>query len=115
MKINLNNKKFKSQSNSSNGEVSDETIFIYHQQDDMVWAEYSGGQILKGTLIGKIVDNHLEFVYQHINVDQEIMTGKCISHPEINLEGQLILNENWQWTCRDHSKGNSTLIEISTT
>lgn len=112
MNINLNNKKFTSQSNSSNGEVSNDTIFNYHQQEEMIWAEYSGGQILKGNLIGKIIDNHLEFVYQHININQEIMTGKCKSYPEANSSGEIILKEFWQWTCRDQSKGNSILIEI---
>lgn len=46
MKLNLDNKKFKSLSNSENGEVSDSTIFHYHQTDNMIWAEYSGGDII---------------------------------------------------------------------
>ncbi len=36
MKINLNNKKFKSESNTSNGEISGDTIFIYGQDENII-------------------------------------------------------------------------------
>lgn len=99
--------------NTDNGEVSQETIFHYHQEGDIFFADYKGGAILKGQLIGKIVDvEYLEFVYQHLNSDKEIMTGKCKSYPRTNEQGKLILNEYWQWTCKDNSTGTSILIEI---
>jgi len=112
MNVNLNNKKFKSEFNSENGEVSDQTIFSYNQRDNIIWAEYSGGEIIKGSIIGKIVKNYLEFVYQHINQENELMTGNCISYIEQAKNGKVRLNETWQWTCKDNSSGKSTLIEI---
>lgn len=113
MKIDLNNKEFKSLRNSSNGEVSSETIFVYKQSGDIIYADYYGGDIIKGHLVGKIVNNeYLEFVYQHINTKKEIMTGKCRSYPGIDKKGKTILKEVWQWTCKDNSCGESTLIEI---
>lgn len=51
--IDLNNKKFVALQNSENGEVSQQTCFHYFQQDKMIWAEYGGGEIAKGFLIGK--------------------------------------------------------------
>jgi len=112
MNINLNNKKFKSEYNSKNGEVSDQTIFSYHQKDTIIWAEYSGGQIIKGNIIGKIIANHLEFVYQHINKENELMTGSCKSQVEKTENGRIRLKEMWQWTCKDNSSGTSILIEM---
>ncbi len=112
MTIDLHNKKFKTEFNSENGEVNTQTIFSYYQEENIVWDTYFGGQIIKGSLVGKIVDNHLEFVYQHINTDGEIMTGKCTSYPETTKENKLRLKEFWQWTCKDNSKGESVLIEI---
>ena len=113
MKINLNNKSFKPLNNSDNGEVSDDTIFCYKQNDDIITATYQGGHILKGQLIGKIFnDNHIEFAYQHINIEKELMTGVCKSYPTINENGKVLLEEFWQWTCKDNSKGQSTIIEI---
>lgn len=110
--INLNDKKFKAVSNSSNGEVGEETYFYYHQDKDIIWAEYQGGDIIRGTLIGKLINNQLEFSYQHINQDREIMTGNCTSIPHILENGKIQLEETWQWTCRDLSSGTSTLVEI---
>ena len=113
MKINLDNKRFKTLSNTDNGEVSLETIFHYRQSDEIITATYQGGSILQGQLIGKIFfDNHLEFSYQHINTNKELMTGFCKSYPTINKEGKIILEEFWQWTCKDNSKGQSTIVEI---
>ncbi|MCC6281881.1 MAG: n-acetylglutamate synthase [Saprospiraceae bacterium] len=111
--LNLDNKSFKSQSNSDNGEVSAETIFHYRQTGDVISADYQGGDIIKGHLVGKVIEGkHLEFVYHHINKNMELMTGKCISYPEINPEGKLVLKEYWQWTCKDNSAGESRIVEL---
>lgn len=113
MKIDLDNRKFKMQSNTDNGEVSEDTIFHYKQSEKIIWADYQGGNIVKGNLIGKVVDNkYLDFVYHHINMNGEIMTGVCLSYPEILDTGKMIVKEFWQWTCKDNSKGESILTEI---
>lgn len=111
--MDLNNKYFKSVGNSDNGEVSADTLFHYKQNDEIITASYQGGNILLGQLIGKMFpDKHLEFSYQHINTDKEIMTGFCKSYPEINEEGKIVFKEFWQWTCKDHSQGQSIIVEI---
>lgn len=112
MNVKLHNKKFKALSNSSNGEVSDDTVFHYYQENEVLWAEYSGGGILKGFLIGKVAGNSLEFSYQHLNERLEIMTGKCKSQAGTGADGKIKLIEKWEWTCKDFSKGESVLIEI---
>jgi len=62
-----------------NGEVSEQTLFLYHQNGSLLWAEYSGGDILKGSLIGSVSDNgELDFVYHHMNRDMMIKTGSAI-------------------------------------
>ena len=55
--LNLDDKKFVAVENTANGEVSSQTEFHYHQQGKMIWAEYGGGEILKGFLIGKWIDD----------------------------------------------------------
>jgi len=45
--INYNNKFFKPVSNSENGETSNETVFHYKQEGNILTSEYSGGQIIK--------------------------------------------------------------------
>ena len=113
MKINYDRRVFKSVQNSETGEVSGETTFYYHQKNDFVWAEYSGGEIVFGNLIAKVSENDsLEMRYQHLNKKGELMTGKCVSTPEILENGKIRLNETWQWTSGDLSKGSSVVEEI---
>ncbi len=112
-KINYNNRIFKSVSNSESGEVSSETVFYYFHNLDLVTATYSGGKIVFGQLIAKVLeDDSLEMRYQHINTSGELMTGKCVSTPEILADGKLRLNEKWQWTSGDLSAGESIIEEI---
>ena len=104
---------FMTYTNTDNGEVSTETIFHYHQNGKQLWAEYEGGEIIKGYLIGFVEeDNKLRFSYQHINSNQEIRIGQCQSYPEVLPDGKLMLHESWQWLNGDGSKGNSQLIEV---
>lgn len=98
--------------NTSNGEVNDKTLFTYHQNGNILWADYAGGEISRGNLIG-IVDenNQLDFYYQHINTNNEIRIGRCHSVPEILDNGKIKLFEEWQWLNGDKSKGSSVLVE----
>lgn len=67
-KINYDKRGFRSISNSETGEVSGETRFYYHQQGNVVWAEYKGGGIVFGQLIARVLpDDSLEMRYQHLN------------------------------------------------
>jgi hypothetical protein len=113
MNICYNNRKFSSVQNSGTGEVGSETVFHYHQKDDLVWAEYGGGEIVFGTLIAKCdADGVLDMRYQHLNKTHELMTGVCTSTPEILLDGRIRLYEKWRWTSGDLSTGESVIEEI---
>jgi hypothetical protein len=111
--IDYNNKIFKSVTNTANGEVGNETLFRYKQKDKVVWAEYSGGAIIKGFLIAKVLENNaLDMRYEHINQAGELMTGVCLSIPEILTDERVRLHEKWQWTSGDFSSGESIIEEI---
>ncbi len=109
--LNLNGRKFKSILNAENGEVNSDTIFHYRQKNNIVWATYEGGNILFGTLSGKLEKNILTFTYQHQNIDGAFKTGKCKSTIEV-VNSKIRLKEEWEWTCDDYSKGKSELEEI---
>lgn len=111
--MNYNNKTFRPVSNSDNGETSAETLFKYKQKGAIVTSTYSGGQILEGHLIGLVAsDGTIEMRYHQVNTKGELMTGSCISKPEIMDNGKIRLHETWQWTSGDKSNGNSILEEI---
>jgi mannose-6-phosphate isomerase-like protein (cupin superfamily) len=109
--FNLNGRKFRALSNSDNGEVSSETVFSYRQKGVIVWATYKGGDVLFGTLSGKIEGNKLFFTYQHQNTAGAFMTGQCRTEME-RVNGLIRLNEQWQWTSGDGSQGTSVLEEV---
>lgn len=111
--INYDGRKFVPKINSENGEVNAQTVFLYHQNGNLLWAEYSGGNILKGSLIGSVSDGgELDFVYHHINRDMHVKTGKCHSVPIVKTDGKIELSEQWEWTSGDFSKGASLLVEV---
>ncbi|PPA71962.1 n-acetylglutamate synthase [Jeotgalibacillus proteolyticus] len=111
--LNFNGKKFVSIDNSSNGEVSSKTFFEYTQEGHILSASYSGGEIVKGTLIG-IVDNkgNLNFKYNHVNTKNEIRGGQCYSTPEVLEDGRIRLHEKWKWQDRDQAEGTSVIEEV---
>lgn len=99
--------------NSENGEVDKRTKFEYHQRGNIIWADYSGGDIIKGQLLGRIeADGELSFYYHHINSNHEARTGKCKSIPKLLDNGKIELHEQWQWLDGDRSEGNSVIVEI---
>tara|TARA_R110000782_G_scaffold65217_1_gene132791 strand:+ start:448 stop:783 length:336 start_codon:yes stop_codon:yes gene_type:complete len=111
--MNYNNKYFKPVQTSINGETTDETIFHYKQSGSIVTANYQGGEILKGHLLG-IVDagGQINMRYHQVNSKGELMTGTCLSTPEVLSNGKIRLHEEWQWTSGDCSKGKSIVEEI---
>lgn len=111
--LNFDGRQFRSAANTDNGEVGADTIFHYHQQDKIVWAEYSGGSIVKGSLIATVQsDNTLDMRYQHVNKNGDLMTGQCLSKPEELPDGRLRMHERWQWTSGDRSQGESVVEEV---
>ena len=113
MRYDLNGKMFRSVSNTKNGEVSSDTLFHYCQDNDIISANYHGGAIIKGHLVGKkLHTGQLEFVYHHINQEGHLMIGKCLSTPEFMNDGRLKFLERWQWMTEDKSEGESEIIEI---
>lgn len=109
--LNLNGKRFHSLKNSENGEVSSRTVFKYNQRGKIIWGTYEGGAIQFGTLSGVMKGNKLYFTYQHENEEGELMTGKCETRVE-RVNGKIELHEEWEWTCKDYSKGTSILEEV---
>jgi len=111
--MNYDGKTFKPIQSTNNGETSEATIFKYHQNGNLLTAEYSGGNILFGHLIGLVdIKGRIEMRYHQVNNDGNLMTGICFSTPEHIENGKIRLHEKWQWTSGDRSKGVSILEEV---
>jgi hypothetical protein len=112
MKINYHGRNFTGVINSPNGQVSGDTLFYYQQLGQTLTATYRGGRIQTGQMIGKVNnDNSLEFVYQHLDMEGNLMSGKCKSVPEFMSDGRIRLHERWEWTFGGEGKGESVVEE----
>ena len=111
--ISLDKKVFMAVSNSTNGEVGEKTRFYYEQDGNIISADYMGGDIVKGHLIGKQLESgSFDFVYHHINSSGELKVGKCLSKASLHENGKIKLSETWKWLSDDMSSGESELIEV---
>jgi hypothetical protein len=111
--ISYNGRKFRSVTNTENGEVSGETEFQYRQSGNIVTGIYHGGGILLGHLLATSNDaGELDMRYHHVNEAGLLMTGTCRTRPELLPDGRLRLHERWQWTSGDGTSGESVLEEV---
>lgn len=113
MRINYHNRKFKVVSNSENGELSENQIFVYQQKGAVLTCNYSNNNILSGHILGIVNnDDSIDLSYHQINVNHELKTGICHSKPEILSSRKIRIYESWKWTSGDFSEGFSTLEEV---
>ena len=114
MNINYHHKVFKAISNTGSGQVTGDTLFHYYQEGTTLWAEYMGGEISRGQIIGKVAeDGRLRFHYQHIDNNGNLCAGYCQSKPIILEDGRIRLYESWEWTSGRTGSGESIIEEIS--
>lgn len=87
------------------------TIFTYHQTGDVIWAEYAGGAIIRGYLVGTREAGKLNFRYAHLSSTNETSTGVCESVIEVLKDGRVRLHESWAWESRPGT-GKSIVEEL---
>src|SRR6266404_3543973 len=86
---------------AENGVVNHETIFHFSQKDGIVSAEYQGGKISKGFLVGKLQNqNQLEFSYCQMQVDGKLDNGVSTCQLSKNENGKITLTEHFEWKSR---------------
>jgi hypothetical protein len=108
----LDGRRFRPVANED-GEVDASTTFDYHEdeEDGIVWAEYSGGPIRLGFLVGLRESDSLFARYAQVTVDGKTATGHTESRIEGLDDGRLRLHEDWAWDSREGS-GESVVEEV---
>lgn len=75
----------------------DQLIGYYHQRGTLLWAEFGGGHVVQGRLVGTLrPDGCLDFGYCQVLQDGEIVAGRCVSTPEVLGDGRIRLVERWR-------------------
>jgi hypothetical protein len=109
--INIDNIRMNVIETSENGIVNQDTIFHFKQQGTLIYANYSGGLIEKGFLVGKRSNNQLMFTYCQIQIDGTLDNGK--SKVEIEkFNGKIRLIEHFQWDSRPGVYGINIFQEL---
>lgn len=109
--FNFNNKTFLLVENSENGTTNNDTIFKYHQDGNLVTADYSGGTIKYGKIISVLDQNQLDMRYQCVTMENELKSGKAIADISYNEQGKINLKLHWEWIDDSNKKGTSEYIE----
>ncbi|MGF1425975.1 hypothetical protein [Kitasatospora sp. LaBMicrA B282] len=86
---------------------------VYRQQGDLLWAEFSGGEIRHGSLSGLCgPDGVLEFGYTMVRTDGAVISGRSVSRPELLADGRIRLHERWERYGAHAERGTSALEEV---
>ncbi|MDV7223946.1 hypothetical protein [Streptomyces prunicolor] len=89
------------------GQVGTRTRFAYHEKDGEIWAEYAGGDVVRGQLVGTRAGDRLDFRYVQLKTDGTTSSGHCLSEVVELSDGRVRLDETWEW---ESQPGNGTSI-----
>ncbi|MET8135604.1 MULTISPECIES: hypothetical protein [unclassified Streptomyces] len=89
------------------GQVGTRTRFAYHEEDGTVWADYAGGDIVRGHLVGTREGDRLDFRYVQLKRDGTTSSGHCVSLVVELPDGRVRLEETWTW---ESQKGTGTSV-----
>lgn len=94
--------------------ASDAPVGHYHQRGSTVWAEFSGGTVVRGYLVGRQTDDgRLDLAYCQFLADDTVVSGRCVSTPEILPNGRIRLREEWERLGEGAGRGVSYIEEIT--
>jgi hypothetical protein len=91
----------------------DASSAVYRQKGDLVWAEFWGGEIRRGSLTGTCAeDGVVTFAYTMVLDDGRIISGKSVNTPEFLTDGRIRLNEIWERYGEHADAGESVIVEV---
>lgn len=91
---------------------TDPPIGQYHQDADLVWAEFSGAEVLAGRLVGTCGPGGvIDATYCLVTRDGRTAAGACVSAPTVLADGRIRLHEKWRRL--DGTSGESHIEEVA--
>ncbi|MFF9686253.1 hypothetical protein [Streptomyces sp. NPDC014623] len=94
------------------GQVGTRTRFTYHERDGRIWAGYTGGDVVRGHLVGTRDGDTLDFRYVQLKQDGTTSSGHCVSAVTELPDGRVRLDETWAWESQEGS-GTSVVEELA--
>ncbi|MFF6989992.1 hypothetical protein OHT77_32405 [Streptomyces sp. NBC_00252] len=94
------------------GQVGTRTRFTYHEQDGGIWAEYAGGDVVRGRLVGTRAGDRIDFRYVQLKADGTTSSGHCVSLVTELPDGRVRLEETWEWESQE-GHGTSSVEQVT--
>ncbi|MEU1512808.1 hypothetical protein ABZ490_11680 [Streptomyces sp. NPDC005811] len=94
------------------GQVGTRTRFAYHEEDGVIWADYAGGDVVRGRLVGTRRGDRLDFRYVQLKQDGTTSSGHCVSTVLALPDGRVRLEETWSWESQEGS-GTSVVEQVT--
>ena len=95
----------------SEGLISSETLFTFAENDTLVSAQYAGGRIALGYLIGRRNAERIDFQYVQADQSGRIDTGRSTCDVVVLAGGRLRLVEHFTWESRE-GRGTNVLEQV---
>jgi hypothetical protein len=97
---------------AENGVVNKDTLFYFTQEGSVVHAEYAGGKIKKGFLVGQMAAHVLRFSYCQLQTDGVLDNGVSSCELSVGEAGKIKLVEHFEWKTRPGETGVNVFQEI---
>jgi len=117
-KISLDNRVFVPVENSDNGVVNSKTRFHFWQDGIVFYADYFGGDVREGHIIGKFTEDGTgDLLYHCLTTDKNLKAGKARAVFSETDTGRLAFDLDWEWISlddkgSDHRRGQSRYEEV---
>lgn len=112
--LSLDNRVFVPVENTENGVVSGKTRFHFWQEGIVFYADYFGGDVREGHIIGQFnADGEGDMLYHCLTTDRNLKAGKATAQFTELEDGRVSMSLNWQWIDGDASTGQSRYEEIT--
>ncbi|KXK62428.1 hypothetical protein AWW66_08260 [Micromonospora rosaria] len=87
---------------------------LYRQDGDLVWGQFSGGDVRQGSLTGRADPvGRIDFTYTMVLRDGKVIAGRCRSTPQVLPNGRIRLDEDWERFGTEADQGTSAIEEVS--
>jgi hypothetical protein len=84
----------------------------YHQDGSVVWAEFDGGSMARGSLVGTCGEGGvLRLAYCALLTDGRVIAGRLRSVPTVLKDGRIRLHEHYERFGDDAGSGVSVIEE----
>ncbi|HEU5110653.1 MAG TPA: hypothetical protein VFT95_19095 [Micromonosporaceae bacterium] len=91
----------------------DAPVATYHQRDDLVWAEFAGGEVRRGSLTGTCApDGTIDFAYTMVLAGGAVISGHSTNKPVFLPDGRIRLDDRWERYGAHAEQGTSSIVEV---